>query len=88
MPKTFDRKLYPTVADAQKLLPDYCEIPIYAPAGTAVIYKTDLFHCRWDGATDAPRRTMQEYFYACEHFDHPRVDWVVRHGLTACIDFF
>ncbi len=77
VPKSFDRSLYSTVADAQERMPDYCEVPIYAPAGTCVIYKTDLFHCRWDGATDAPRRTMQEYFYAVESFEHPRVDWVV-----------
>jgi hypothetical protein len=33
VPKTFDRELYPTLADAQEKLPDYCEVPIYAPAG-------------------------------------------------------
>ena len=35
------------------------QVPVYAAAGSCVIYHTELFHCRWDGTTAAPRRTMQ-----------------------------
>lgn len=77
VPKTFDRGLFPTLSDAQENLGDYSEVPIYAPAGTCVVYKTDLFHCRWDGESDAPRRTMQEYFYASEDPYHAAVGWVL-----------
>ena len=47
----------------EQLASSYCEVPIFAKAGTCVMYDTELFHCRWDGETTAHRRTMQEYFY-------------------------
>jgi hypothetical protein len=66
VPRSHNRERYPAVQDALTQLANYQEVPIYAAAGSCVIYSTDLFHCRWDGTSDAPRRTMQEYFYTAQ----------------------
>ena len=63
-PKTNNPARYPQLSDAkEQLASSYCEVPIFAKAGTCLMYDTELFHCRWDGETTAHRRTMQEYFY-------------------------
>ena len=41
---------------------DYLEVPIYAPAGTCVLYDTAIFHTRLDGDGIQARRTWHQYY--------------------------
>ena len=35
---------------------DYCELPIYAAAGTSIVLDSAILHTRLDGDGHAPRR--------------------------------
>jgi ectoine hydroxylase-related dioxygenase (phytanoyl-CoA dioxygenase family) len=41
---------------------DYCETPLYGPAGTCVLYDTATFHTRLDGDGERMRRTWHQYY--------------------------
>lgn len=41
---------------------DYCERPLYGPAGTCVLYDTATFHTRLDGDGRQMRRTWHQYY--------------------------
>ena len=41
---------------------DYCEAPLYGPAGTCVLYDTATFHTRLDGDGRQMRRTWHQYY--------------------------
>jgi hypothetical protein len=41
---------------------DYCETPLYGPAGTCVLYDTATFHTRLDGDGRQMRRTWHQYY--------------------------
>ena len=68
----------------------YREVPLYAPAGTAVLYDNATYHTRLDSTADPslPRRTLHQYF-ARGGWDRstsagvrpptpPQTDWNVR----------
>ena len=41
---------------------DHLEVPIYAPAGTCILYDTAIFHTRRDGDGIRARRTWHQYY--------------------------
>jgi hypothetical protein len=54
---------YETLKEAFEALgDDYCEAPIYGPAGTCVLYDTATFHTRLDGDGEMMRRTWHQYY--------------------------
>ncbi|MFP6796891.1 MAG: phytanoyl-CoA dioxygenase family protein [Pseudomonadales bacterium] len=55
--------IYNTLQAAFEGLEDaYFEVPIYAPAGTCVLYDTAIFHTRLDGDGIRARRTWHQYY--------------------------
>ncbi len=55
--------IYNTLQDAfDGLGTTYREVPIYAPAGTCVLYDTAIFHTRLDGDGIRSRRTWHQYY--------------------------
>ena len=54
---------YNTLQEAfDGLATNYREVPIYAPAGTCVLYDTAIFHTRLDGDGIRSRRTWHQYY--------------------------
>jgi len=54
---------FETLQDAfVQLGEDYCERPLYGPAGTCVLYDTATFHTRLDGDGRQMRRTWHQYY--------------------------
>ena len=54
---------YNTLQEAfDGLAANYLEVPIYAPAGTCVLYDTAIFHTRLDGDGIRSRRTWHQYY--------------------------
>ena len=56
-----DSRRFDTLAEAREALEDYHEVPLYAPAGTCILYDNATFHTRLDGTAEPslPRRTLQ-----------------------------
>ena len=59
-----DSRRFDTLAEAREALEDYHEVPLYAPAGTCILYDNATFHTRLDGTAEPslPRRTLHQYF--------------------------
>ena len=85
-----DSRRFDTLAEAREALEDYHEVPLYAPAGTCILYDNATFHTRLDGTAEPslPRRTLHQYF-ARGGWDRstsagvraplrPQTDWNVR----------
>lgn len=54
---------FETLRDAYESLGDaYREVPLFAPAGTCILYDTATWHCRYDGDGRRPRRTWHQYY--------------------------
>jgi hypothetical protein len=58
-----DSNRFETLQEAfEKLGDDYCELPLFGPAGTCVLYDTATFHTRLDGDGRQMRRTWHQYY--------------------------
>jgi hypothetical protein len=58
-----DSNRFETLKEAfEQLGEDYCERPLYGPAGTCVLYDTATFHTRLDGDGQQMRRTWHQYY--------------------------
>ena len=50
---------FPTLTEAADAMgDDYCELPIYAAAGTSIVLDSAILHTRLDGDGHAPRRML------------------------------
>ena len=62
-----DSRRFDTLAEAREALEDYHEVPLYAPAGTCILYDNATFHTRLDGTAEPslPRRTTWGWRVEC-----------------------